>query len=365
MESAKKPLILIVDDTPKNIQVLSSILHDRGYNICIATSGRQALESLKTEAPDLILLDIQMPAMDGFEVCKALKSNPATKEIPVIFLTAVIEHEKILEGFEIGAVDYITKPFNISELNARVATHIEISRSRAKLIELNATKDKFFSIIAHDLRSPFTAILGFSKLLLDNMDRYPADQTRKFVDNIYQTSKSTFELLQNLLEWSIMQTGKHTLKINKNNLKTIVDDISLLYSNIAESKNIILQNNITHDIITFCDVEMTKTVLRNLISNAIKFTDNEGLISINTVINASDVEIQISDSGVGIAAENIPYLFLIERNISTLGTNEEKGTGLGLILCKELIEKQGGKIWVESNSGIGTTFKFTLPLCND
>ena len=365
MESLKKPLILIVDDTPKNIQVLSSILHDKGYNICISTSGIQALESLKTEAPDLILLDIQMPDMDGFEVCKALKSDPGTKNIPVIFLTAVIEHEKILQGFELGAVDYITKPFNISELTARVATHIEISRSRAKLLELNATKDKFFSIISHDLRSPFGTILGFSQLLSENLDQYTPEQTRKFVDNIYQTSKNTYELLQNLLDWSILQTGKISQKIEKNNLKTIVNDTSLLYDNIAESKGIILQNNVIYDVFINCDIEMTKTVLRNLISNAIKFTNNEGLVSINVIKNETDIEIQISDSGIGIAPENIPHLFLIDKNISTPGTNNEKGTGLGLILCKELIEKQGGKIWVESNSGIGTTFNFTLPLCND
>ena len=365
MESHKKPLILIVDDTPKNIQVLSSILHDKGYNICISTSGIQALESLKTEAPDLILLDIQMPDMDGFEVCKALKSDPGTKNIPVIFLTAVIEHEKILQGFELGAVDYITKPFNISELTARVATHIEISRSRAKLLELNATKDKFFSIISHDLRSPFGTILGFSQLLSENLDQYTPEQTRKFVDNIYQTSKNTYELLQNLLDWSILQTGKISQKIEKNNLKTIVNDTSLLYDNIAESKGIILQNNVIYDVFINCDIEMTKTVLRNLISNAIKFTNKEGLVSINVIKNETDIEIQISDSGIGIAPENIPHLFLIDKNISTPGTNNEKGTGLGLILCKELIEKQGGKIWVESNSGIGTTFNFTLPLCND
>src|ERR1035437_3194412 len=181
METIKKPLILIVDDTPKNLQLLSNILHDKGYNICISTSGSQALESVNTEAPDLILLDIQMPVMDGFETFKALKSNPNSKDIPVIFLTAIIEPEKILEGFELGAVDYITKPFNIPELTARVATHIEIKRSREKLIELNATKDKLFSIISHDLKSSIGSILGISDLLLENFDDYPSDKIRQIV----------------------------------------------------------------------------------------------------------------------------------------------------------------------------------------
>src|ERR1035437_1345152 len=363
METIKKPLILIVDDTPKNLQLLSNILHDKGYNICISTSGSRALETVNTEAPDLILLDIQMPVMDGFETFKALKLNPKAKDIPIIFLTAVVEPEKILQGFELGAVDSFTKPFNIPELTARVATHIEIKRSREKLIELNATKQKLFSIISHDLRSSLGSVLSYSDLLLQNLDQYPLEKIRQFASNIYQSSKNTFELLENLLDWSRLQTGKLTQKMEKHNLKSNTDNICLLFSEIAKNKQITLQNNIHPDVFIYCDIDMTKTVLRNLISNAIKFTYTQGLVSLNFIENISDIEIQISDSGVGIIAENVPYLFSIEKNISTFGTDNEKGTGLGLMLCKELIEKQGGKIWVESELGKGSTFKFTLPLC--
>src|ERR1035437_6191004 len=173
METIKKPLILIVDDTPKNLQLLSNILHDKGYNICISTSGSRALETVNTEAPDLILLDIQMPVMDGFETFKALKLNPKAKDIPIIFLTAVVDPEKILQGFEMGAVDYITKPFNIPELTARGGTHLEIKRSREKLTELTDTKEKLFSVISHDLKGPLGSVLAFSNLLLENWDTYP------------------------------------------------------------------------------------------------------------------------------------------------------------------------------------------------
>jgi len=360
METIKKPLILIVDDTPKNLQLLSNILHDKGYNICISTSGGRALETVNTEAPDLILLDIQMPVMDGFETFKALKLNPKAKDIPVIFLTAVVEPEKILQGFELGAVDYITKPFSIPELTARVATHIEIKRSREKLLELNATKEKLFSIISHDLRSSLGSVLCLSDLLLENLEQYPKSKIRQFVNNIYQSSKNTFELLENLLDWSRLQTEKLTQRKEKHNLKNNIDNIFQLYSEIAKKKRITLQNNIRPDVLIYCDIDMTKTVLRNLISNAIKFTNAEGLVSLNFIENDTNIEIQITDSGVGIMAENIPNLFSIEKNISTLGTNNEKGTGLGLMLCKELIEKQGGKIWVESELGEGSIFKFTL-----
>ena len=365
MDTVKKPLILIVDDTPKNLQLLSNILHDKGYNICIATSGSRALETINTEAPDLILLDIQMPLMDGFETFKALKLNPKAKNIPVIFLTAVVDPEKILQGFELGAVDYITKPFSIPELTARVAAHVEIKLSREKLIELNATKEKLFSIISHDLRSSLGSVLSLSDLLLENMEQYPLPKIRQFVNNIYQGSKNTFELLENLLDWSRLQTERLTQKKGKHNLKTTIDNIYLLYGEIAKKKQIALHNNIEPDVLIYCDLDMTKTVLRNLISNAIKFTNADGIVSVNFIENNTNIEIQITDSGVGITAENLPNLFSIEKNISTLGTNNEKGTGLGLMLCKELIEKQGGKIWVESEFGKGSTFKFTLPLSNN
>jgi signal transduction histidine kinase len=360
MEIAKKPLILIVDDTPKNVQVLSSILHEKGYNICVSTSGIQALELISTESPDLILLDIQMPVMDGFEISKVLKANPKTKDIPIIFLTAVIEPEKILKGFELGAVDYITKPFNIPELAARVATHVEIKKSREQLIELNATKDKFFSIISHDLRNPFSAILSSSELLLKYIDNNEPQKIQKFATNIHSSVSLVNKLLANLIDWASIQTGKLIPKIEKHNLKIIADELWLLNNEIAQSKNITLQNNVISDIYINCDIDMTKTVLRNLLSNAIKFTNNNGNISIGYVEYESEVEVHISDNGVGIEPGNIPYLFLIEKNISTPGTNNERGTGLGLLLCKELIEKQGGKIWVESEVGQGSTFKFTL-----
>jgi two-component system, sensor histidine kinase and response regulator len=365
METIKKPLILIVDDTPKNLQLLSNILHDKGYNICIATSGIRALETINTEAPDLILLDIQMPIMDGFETFKALKLNAKAKDIPIIFLTAVVEPEKILQGFELGAVDYITKPFNIPELSARVATHIEIKRSREKLIELNATKEKLFSIISHDLRSSLGAVLSYSDILLENLDQYSVTKIRQFVNDIYQSSKNTFDLLENLLDWSRLQTERITQRMETYNLKSNIDSICLLYSEIANKKKIRLQNNIDPEVLMYCDLDMTKTVVRNLISNAIKFTNTGGLVSVHFIENDSNKEIQISDTGVGIMAEKIPNLFSIEKNSSTLGTNSEKGTGLGLMLCKELIEKQGGKIWVESELGKGSRFSFTLPLCND
>ena len=362
MQSIKKPLVLIVDDTPKNLQVLSNILHEKGYNICISTSGIQALESVNSEPPDLILLDIQMPDMDGFETFKALKLIPNAKDIPVIFLTAMVEPEIILQGFELGAVDYITKPFSIPELIARVATHIEIKKSRERLVDLNATKEKLFSIISHDLKGALGSVLSFSGLLLENINDFPLDKIREFIGNIHESSKNTYGLLENLLEWSRLQTGNLTPNMEKHNLKTSADDVCLLYHEKAKGKNVILQNNIGSEIAIYSDIAMTQTVLRNLITNAIKFTNSGGVVSLSAVEIDSRVEIRVTDNGVGILPENLPFLFSIEKNISTPGTHKEKGTGLGLMLCKELIEKQGAKIWVESEVGKGSTFKFSFPV---
>jgi signal transduction histidine kinase len=360
MEILKKPLILIVDDTPENLQVLSNILHAKGYNISISTSGARALESVNTDLPDLILLDIQMPEMDGYETFNALKNTNA-KDIPVIFLTVFSEPDKIVKAFELGAVDYITKPFNIPELTARVATHMEIKRSREKLIELNVTKEKLFSIISHDLKNSMGAVLGLSNFLMENIESYPIDKIRELISHIQNSSKNTYELLENLLDWSRLQTGKFSTNLEKYNLKTEINYTLLPYLNSAREKNITLQNNNNSDLYIYCDIDMTRTILRNLISNAIKFTNSKGIVSVNSQDSNSHVEIHITDNGIGIDPENIPRLFSDENNISTPGTGGEKGTGLGLMLCKELIEKQGGKIWVDSELGKGSSFRFSLP----
>jgi signal transduction histidine kinase len=365
METLKKPLILIVDDMPKNIQVLSNILHNKGYNIRIATNGSQALESVKTKAPDLILLDIQMPEMDGFEVCIKLKENSETKEIPIIFLTAMIEPEKIVQGFELGAVDYITKPFNVAELSVRVATQIEIKQSREKLLELNATKDKFFSIIAHDLRNPFAGIMGLSEIMETKLTediKVDLAQLLKYSQLILSSSKSAFDLLNNLMEWSRSQTGNISVNPTNIPMDLIFSTAFLIVSGNALKKNITIEKGFTDNDMVYVDNLLTNTILRNLLTNAIKFTHPNGKITVSTQKNEGFIEISVTDTGVGIEPKNLDKIFKIDSKFSNTGTENEKGTGLGLILCKEFVEKQGGTIWVKSELGIGSTFTFTLPL---
>ena len=367
-----KPLILIVDDTPKNIQVLGKTLYDIGYNVSIATSGSQALESVRKESPDLILLDIQMPEMDGFEVCKILKKNPDTKEIPIIFLTAVIESEKIVQGFEIGAVDYITKPFHTAELTMRIATHIEIKQSREKikksneqLKELNATKDKFFRIIAHDLRNPFVGIIGLSENMKNSLIQEKKEGLEKFykyTEIINTSSKSAASLLENLLEWARSQTGEININPKNISINDLFNKNIQIVSAMAIKKNITIEIAEMNNEIAYTDELLVNTILRNLLTNAIKFTYTGGKVVLSTEKKKDFLEISVADTGIGIAPGNIEKVFKIDSKFSNLGTEKEKGTGLGLILSKEFVEKQGGTIWVESELGKGSKFTFSLPL---
>ena len=353
--------ILIVDDIAKNIQVIGSVLRNEGYKMEFATDGKKALSWTEKKDFDLILLDIMMPGMDGFEVCKQLKKDAGRKDIPIIFLTAKTDTENIVKGFELGAVDYITKPFNSAELIARVKTHIKQKYAEQQLRELNATKDKFFSIIAHDLKSPFNSLIGFSKILYKNSHELNNGEKAKYTKMIYKTSEQTYNLLENLLLWSRSQIGRIKCSPQTTNLNDIITENIDLHINIAKSKNIKLNNYISNDISVYVDKEMISTTIRNLISNALKFTKTGGEVNISTMSKNGFVEVIIADNGVGIAKEDISKLFKIDVSYSTMGTAKEKGTGLGLILCKDFVNQNGGEISIESELGKGTKFIFTLP----
>jgi len=206
-DSTRKFKVLIVDDVPKNIQLAGSILQKEGYHISFANNGETALNLTKTNDFDLILLDIMMPEMDGFEVCGQLKQKPETRDIPIIFLTAKTGTESTIKGFEIGAVDYVTKPFNEKELLARVRTHLELRDAQKNLREANATKDKFFSIIAHDLKNPFNALLGLSKLLLQNFDIFDDDK-KNILSRVFSSLPN-----RGINCWKICWTGQECRQV--------------------------------------------------------------------------------------------------------------------------------------------------------
>jgi signal transduction histidine kinase len=233
--------------------------------------------------------------------------------------------------------------------------------------ELNASKDKFFSIIAHDLKGPFNAIMGFSDILTMEWDEYTEEERRHFIRNINSSAKNTFRLLENLLEWAMTQTGKVLFNPSRIDLSVLANDVVILLREQAEKKQIKVFTAINFNTNVMADENMVRTVFRNIVSNAIKFTSPGGYVRIFTkdIPPVNDqpamVEVSVIDNGTGIDRELLPKLFRIDEKIRNQGTSHEKGTGLGLILCRELVEKNKGTIGVQSESGKGSRFYFTLP----
>ncbi len=253
------------------------------------------------------------------------------------------------------------------DITTKKAAEIALKKSEIQLRESNATKDKFFSIIAHDLKSPFNAILGFSNILLKKHAVYDDQKREKLIKSVNDSANNAFKLLENLLTWARTQSGGIEYKPEKLHLKILLFETMFDLQAQANKKGINIIDKIQDDETIFADKNMLATVLRNLISNAIKFTtkNDQIVISSNKQSDSNFLEISVKDSGVGIPKEKINDLFRIEKNTSTQGTENETGTGLGLILCKEFVEKHGGKIWIVSEDGKGSDFKFTLPLNSD
>ena len=241
----------------------------------------------------------------------------------------------------------------------------KLTISEYNLKELNATKDKFFSIIAHDLKNPFQSLLGFSETLYNQIDELSKDEISEYSKLIYESSQNLFNLLGNLLQWSQSQLGSMKLSPKPINLYDSVDDVLSLIGISAQKKNIKVESSIAKDATVFADKHVVSTVLRNLISNAIKFTNQGGEIKISSVTSNNKITVSVKDNGKGISEENLEKLFRIDQGYSTKGTENESGTGLGLILCKDLILQSNGEIFVESTLGKGSNFQFTLPILEE
>ena len=238
----------------------------------------------------------------------------------------------------------------------------EIKENENKLIELNATKDKFFSIIAHDLKSPFNSVIGFSNQLHEQISKNNYERIDEFAKIIHQSSLRAMDLLTNLFEWAQSQSGRMDLIPEYLEMVSLINEQILLFKEIANTKSIEIVTILPHQVQVSADKAMIKTILRNLISNGIKFTHPNGKITIAAEEKTDQLIVSVGDNGVGISKDRLETLFRIDESSSTPGTQKEKGSGLGLILCEEFVKKNNGKIWAESEVGIGTTFYFSLPL---
>ena len=358
----KSDTVFLIDDNPKNLQVAANMLRLANYKVLIADSGKEGLAKIEKYMPDIILLDIMMPVMDGYEVCMKLKSNEKTKDIPVIFLTAKTETESIAKGFEAGGVDYITKPFNSKELLARIQIHVTLQKQKTMLREVNTTKDKLFSVLGHDLRGNLASIISISELLLDDTYEKDPEQIKQFYRHINNQANNLNILLNNVLDWSKTRDNRIVFDPRKVDIKRLANmNIKLLKEN-AALKDLSLKSEIHEPVLVKGDENMINTVLRNLIFNAIKYTIPGGSISIMTESDKKNATIKVKDTGVGIRKEKQDSIFNSNTIVSTRGTIEETGTGLGLMICKEFVLKNKGDIWLESEPGEGTTIFFTIPL---
>jgi two-component system, sensor histidine kinase and response regulator len=364
----KSPTVLIVDDNSNNVKIIALALQPLNFKLVIATSGKTAIEMVEKTRPDLVLLDVMMPGMDGFETCKIIKSKEENSNLPVIFLTALTDKENTLKGFEYGGVDYITKPFNKDELISRVKTHLELKLTRDELertskylYSLNAVKDKLFSVIGHDLRSPLGSVKMYLEYLSETLDELSPDKLHSTFDVLVKTVDEVFSLLENLLGWAKSQSGN--LSINKELivLSDLINNVYSLNKGNLKFKNISFSLNIAPETTIFADLISITAVFRNLLSNAIKFTPVGGSISVNSVTDNENVIIEFKDTGIGISEENMVKIFDSTQHITTFGTNREVGSGLGINLCKDFTLKNGGKLWVKSKVGEGSSFFLSLP----
>lgn len=364
-----KGTILLVDDNPTNLAVLSEYLSADGFEILVSQDGESAIWQAEHEQPDIILLDILMPGLDGFETCRYLKSQPGTQHIPVIFITALTDVQDKIQGFKLGGVDYITKPLQPEEVLARVNVHItlqqqqqQIQKQNALLIQLNHDKDRFFSIIAHDLRGSINSLRDLTRLTAENLELYSVPKVKDILRMQFQSTDNLSKLLENLLMWSRVQQGMIEYEPRKIDLEHVVAWNVQLARLRAQQKQITLSSSVEKNVYwVYADFNMVDTVIRNLLSNALKFTLSGGRITIAASEDEQAVILSVADSGVGISAQDLPKLFRIDIKYKHRGTDREPGTGLGLILCKEFVEKNGGKIWVESEEGKGSTFSVSFP----
>ncbi|MEO5331579.1 MAG: hybrid sensor histidine kinase/response regulator [Magnetococcus sp. YQC-5] len=351
--------ILIVDDEVSNIDMLVSLLQ-ADYKIIVAKNGEQALKRIKIlPQPDLILLDIMMPDIDGFEVCRRLKTNPETAQIPIIFITGRDAAQDETKGLEFGAVDFIRKPFNPAVALARIRTHLALQRQKVHLLELNEVKNKFLGMAAHDLRNPLNSICGLSEILLTM--KLDESEKRNFTQIIHDVANQMLQLINDLLDVSVIESGQFALNWQPGDLSALVAKRIQLISFMAEKKGVVIITDLQPTPMTRFDGDRVTQVIDNLLSNALKFTSPHTRITVGTGQQHDSVFVQVADQGPGIPEAEHHRLFGAFQRLSVKPTAQEKSTGLGLAIVKKIMDAHHGSITVVNNPDVGATFTCLFP----
>jgi two-component system sensor histidine kinase/response regulator len=355
-----------------NVLLLKILLSNEKFQVCTANNGLQCIEMTKKEHPDLILLDVMMPDMNGFDTAVVLKKDETTKDIPIIFLTALNTPQDLVHGFQVGASDFLTKPFNKEELVMRVTQQISLVAAKRIIekqnAELRATlnnRDKMYSVIAHDLRSPMASIRMVLNLVVASTSKETVgEELYNLLDQANRESEEVHDLLDNLLKWTKSQTGRLNVVKQELDLHDIIPGVVEIFEAIAQTKNIKLDLQPSQEELKVeADNDMLKTVVRNFLSNAIKFSPADSSIEIIMGREGDFAKVSVRDHGVGIARDRIGSIF--HKGETTYGTGGEEGSGLGLQLCQDFARKNGGDCSVESVEGQGSTFSVTIPLKKD
>ncbi|MGB3202801.1 MAG: ATP-binding protein [Nodosilinea sp.] len=355
--------ILIVDDTPDNLRLLSVILERQRLKVRKSLTGQGAIAAVRMALPDLILLDVRMPAMSGYEVCERLKADPATQAIPIIFISALDDAVDKVKAFAAGGADYITKPFHEAEVLARIAHQLQLRRLQARLVAQNAELvrsnqelEQFASVVSHDLQQPLQSILGYTKLIGLVFPEIQQSPARPYLNNILEASDRMQQMIQDWLAYA--QVGQAQLLLSPVDGNVLLDQVRL---NLKAALSDTGAKLVYGDLPTVLGNEVQLIQLfQNLIGNALKFawphTKPEITLSVEPLPQAW--RIGIHDNGIGISAEHLEQIFVAFNRLHD--AQHYPGSGIGLAICQKIVERHGGRIWAESQSGLGTTFYVVL-----
>lgn len=360
----KMRTILIVDDTMANLELLQDLLEREGYATQTALNGRVALKLIAQQKPDLILLDVMMPDLSGFEVCQLLQKNPDTQALPIVFISALSDTESIVKGFELGGADYITKPFRSAEVLARVRNQVSLIDQRESLAksfqDLNKMRTQFIHNATHDLKNPLHIIQSYSQILADALVKDA--ELSQYVQRILASSERMWALVRDMLDLGKLESGE-SLNLVEAPVNQFLQRCQYEFEMTAQQRGIELKvTPLEEDLILLLDISAMMRIFENLVSNAIKYTPSGGRVELRASRSASRLYIFVSDSGVGISSQDLPHIFEPFYRVNTRQIQEVEGTGLGLTIVKHLVAQHQGDIRVESNEGQGTLFTISLPI---